>query len=159
MDQFNIYQVETENGYERHLASFTDETRANEMLDRLRARDAEDTAVDYNMRPAPVDPSSDELNLPQNLGELVSASLSIAALREIQATGHVMMPLWINANWLMYELGQKGLVLKRSGRMLMVDDGEAAPLLVTTEAEDLREAWTSAANEVMTDDDGFRESW
>lgn len=101
---WNIYKVLIEEDREEHFAVFTDEGKANDAINRLRARDAKDTEVDWNMRPCCTNPESLELDLPPALNEISNKHVVQAAYLDLVAKGKVFVPLWISPAWLVHEV-------------------------------------------------------
>jgi len=101
---WNIYKVLVEEDREEHLAVFTDEDKANDAINRLRLRDADNNEVDYNLRPCNTDPTPEMLELPKTLREMGCDDLIKAAYIELLNNGSMYVPLWINPAWLVHEL-------------------------------------------------------
>lgn len=105
MQVWNVYRVLVGDiGQEEHEAVFTNEDKANEAINRLRARDAKDEGVDWNLRSCGTDPEPAMLDLPPTLKEMTGNPVVEAAYYELQAEGSMMVPLWINPAWLVHEL-------------------------------------------------------
>jgi hypothetical protein len=104
---WNIYKVLVEEDREEHFAIFTDEDKANDAINRLRLRDAEDNEVDWNLRSCGVNPTPDMLDLPKTLREMGCDELLNSARIELCNNGKMYVPLWINPAWLVHELKAK----------------------------------------------------
>src|SRR5690242_1873287 len=99
-----IWKVLVEEDREECVAVFTDEDKANDAINRLRLRDAENDEVDYNLRPCNTDPTPEMLELPKTLREMGCDDLLNAARIELCNNGTMYVPLWINPAWLVHEL-------------------------------------------------------
>lgn len=105
MDQVHIiWKVLVEEDREECVAVFTDEGKANDAINRLRLRDADNDEVDYNLRPCNTDPTPEMLELPKTLREMGCDDLLKAAYIELVNNGTMYVPLWINPAWLVHEL-------------------------------------------------------
>jgi hypothetical protein len=101
---WNIYKVLVEEDREEHFAVFTDQDLANDAINRLRLRDADDNEVDWNLRSCGVNPTPDMLELPKTLREMGCDDLVKSAFIELCNNGKMYVPLWINPAWLVHEL-------------------------------------------------------
>lgn len=105
MDQVHIiWKVLVEEDREECVAVFIDEDKANDAINRLRLRDADNDEVDYNLRPCNTDPTPEMLELPKTLREMGCDDLLKAAYIELVNNGTMYVPLWINPAWLVHEL-------------------------------------------------------
>lgn len=102
---WNIYKVFVDEGRtEEHFAVFTDEDRANDAINRLRARDARDENIDWNMRPCSTNPGMAEMGLPPTIAEMRGDDVVEATYYELESVGRMMVPLWVNPAWLVHEV-------------------------------------------------------
>lgn len=101
---WNIYKVLVEEDREEHFAVFTDQDKANDAINRLRIRDADNNEVDWNLRACNTDPTPEMMELPKTLREMGCDDLIKAAYFELCNNGKMYVPLWINPAWLVHEL-------------------------------------------------------
>ena len=157
---WNIYKVLVEEDREEHTAVFTDEKLANDAINRLRLRDADDNEVDWNLRTCSVNPTPDMLELPKTLREMGCDDLLKAAHIELCNEGTMYVPLWINPAWLVHELKARyDLGIDFRGRqMTLVSESEARRRREFGIADENAPSDFGIPEQRNGDDDGFVET-